>query len=117
MKNLKSLFILTLILFISFSCEELEDALIENTGGKVNFVLTDSSGHSFVNIEINNQRKMASSSSLRFDPCDGGNYVGHASFSLASGTSYKVYDIDGNLVGSGSISVAGGGECQTIYLD
>ncbi|PHR74571.1 MAG: hypothetical protein COA67_00405 [Lutibacter sp.] len=116
MKTFKNLLLFVFAISLMTSCEELEDALIENAGGKVNFVLTDNSGHSFVNIKINNQTKNSSSSSIRFDPCDGGNYVGHASFSLASNTTYKVYDTSGNQIGSGNINVDNT-SCQTIYLD
>lgn len=114
MRKFKTLLLIAFAISFMTSCEELEDAIIENAGGKVNFVLTDDSGHTFVNIEINSVRKSASNSG-QFNPCDGGAYVGHASFSIASDTSYKVFDVSGNQIGSGNTSL-GSQSCKTIYL-
>lgn len=101
----KIILFLTIYSFIGCS-------LLEEGTGTVHFNLADSyGGTSFVVVEIDGVRKNAFKTG-DVDPCDGGNYVGFATFSGIGAASYKVFS-GTEQVGTGTITYDG---CSSVTL-
>lgn len=115
MKLFKYLKFGILFLAISFSnCEVLED-LGESDDSTVNFHIHSSSSVDYAKITVNGTTKTISKVG-DINSCDGGDYIGLASFtSSASSMNYVVKDLNGNQLASGSVSL--GADCIDYTFD
>ena len=105
------------LLALSFtSCEEEALAAALLGSSEVHFTLAESYGE-LVEVEVEGLSKTVSPGTGSLDPCDGGNYVGIATFLFVSGAtkSYTVKDLEGTQVGSGSVTATA--DCTTVFLN
>ena len=115
---MKKLFVLGLLALsaLNMSCDEEALAAAVLGTAEVHFTLAESYGD-IVEVEVDGLTKTVIPGTGSLDPCDGGDYVGIATFLFVSGgtKSYVVRDLSGEQVGSGTVTA--NAECVEVFLN